>query len=404
MPNDAPSDFFSCAILFKRGKCVFFVFLSAILIGIAFLRTHSTDISQKLFQLPETSHYLQTASFYHEEVIDPKENYPMAHVASITELPNGSLAAAWYAGSGEVQPDVKIYFATKKPGEIFWSSPQVIITREKATQELHRYIKALGNALLFSGSDGVLQLLYVTISMGKWSGSMLNVTSSKDGGLSWKKSKRLFLSPFLNLSELVKNTPLSLVNGGWAIPIYQEFLGKFPEVLWLLPSSTESWKVSKSRIAGGCSFFQPSLTALSSQRAIAFCRDYLTSGKIWKTETQNHAKQWSRPETLSLPNHDSGVASLRLSNGWLLLAFNNSTIGRDTLCLALSQNEGKTWSSIATIAKEAHGDFSYPYFFQSRDGIIHLLYSWKRCHIHHVSFNETWVNEVAKEKTSIIKK
>ncbi|HLB34820.1 MAG: hypothetical protein A3F67_04330 [Verrucomicrobia bacterium RIFCSPHIGHO2_12_FULL_41_10] len=354
---------------------------------------------QPIASIRPVGRIVQERPFYQEEIIDPDSSYPMAHVASMTELPDGTLAATWYAGSGEVQPDVKIYFALKKKGELLWSESRIIMTREKASHELQRYIKALGNALIFSEVDGTLRILYVTISMGKWSGSMLNLTSSCDGGITWKRSRRLFLSPFFNLSELVKNAPTPLESGGWAIPIYQEFLGKFPELLWLMPEKNSVCgensflRASKSRIAGGCSFFQPSMTAFNSPSAVVFLRDYMTSGKIWRTKTVDAGSSWSQPEPTTLPNHDSGLASLRLSNGWLLLAFNDSTTSRDNLRLALSKDEGKTWKRIATIAEEPKSDFSYPYFLQTQDGMIHLLYSWKRRHIHHVVFNEEWVRK-----------
>lgn len=339
------------------------------------------------FEAPRLVSSEQTMPFYKEESIDPHATYSMAHVASMAEMPNGTLVATWYAGSGEVQPDVSIYFSTQKKGETAWSAPRVIMTREQASHDLDRFIKALGNALIFAEPDGTLRLLYVTVSLGRWSGSMLHFTSSHDGGMTWEPSRRLLLSPFFNLSELVKNAPTRLQGGGWAIPVYQEFLGKFPEVLWLLPDANTMLQASKSRIAGGCSFFQPTMTALDETNALVWCRDYRASGKITMAQSHDTGRSWSHPEPTSLPNHDSGIASLRLQNGWLLLALNDGETSRDTLRLALSQDEGKTWRRIATIAQAAKGDFSYPYFLQTRDGTIHLLYSWNRKQIHHVTFN-----------------
>ena len=361
------------------------------LVGLSWLMqpgSHS-DRSRE-FQIPKIAQPANEAPFYQEEILDADEKYPMAHVASLCEQPDGTLAATWYAGRGEVQPDVQIYFATKKPNEVAWSTPRVIMTRAEAASDLQRYIKALGNALIFSDAQGVLHLLYVTISIGKWSGSMLNLTSSRDGGLTWSRSERLSLSPFFNLSELVKNAPVPLISGGWAIPIYQEFLGKFSEVLWLAPHDG-GWSFCKSRMVGGCSFFQPSMTALSEQSAVVFLRDYLTTGKIAMATTEDVGDSWSKPTTINLPNHDAGISSLRLSNGWLLLAFNDSAVARDNLRLALSKDEGRSWHRIATIAEESKADFSYPYLLQADDGKIHLLYSWKRRHIRHVIFNASWI-------------
>ncbi len=345
------------------------------------------------FEVPHFFSSERTSPFYEEESIDPHAAYAMAHVASMAEMPDETLVATWYAGSGEVEPDVSIYFSSQKKGERTWSAPRVIMTRDQASHDLQRFIKALGNALIVAEHDGTLRLLYVTVSLGRWSGSMLNFTSSHDGGMTWESSRRLLLSPFFNWSELVKNAPTRLQGGGWAIPVYQEFLGKFPEMLWLLPDPSHNLQATKTRVAGGCSFFQPTMTALDETNALLWCRDYRTSGKITMAQSDDAGVSWSHPEPTSLPNHDSGIASLRLQNGWLLLAFNDGETSRNTLRLALSQDAGKTWRRIATIAQAAKGDFSYPYFLQTRNGTIHLLYSWNRKQIHHVLFNQEQVLE-----------
>ncbi len=387
----------------KPWVWIVFIFLLFVLSAVSFLKREKYVSLPLDLELPAGDSLPEKQpSFYFEEVIDPESTYAMAHVASITELSDGTLAATWYAGSTELAGDVNIYFSTKTKNSLRWSEPSVIMSRAQAAKDLGIYVKGLGNALLFAREDGILHLIYSIITIGKWSGSSLNMTSSQDGGHIWKKSRSLFLSPCFNLSELVKNAPVPLVGGGWVIPIYQEFLGKFPELLWLFPDEDRSWVVKKSRIAGGCSLFQPSLTGLSEKKAIAFSRDYYTSQKIWSSQSDDGCRTWSLPKPTSLPNHDAGVASLRLSNGSLLLAFNDSSNSRDTLRLAISNDEGESWGTMATIIQEPNGDFCYPYFFRSRDGLIHLLYSWQRRHIHHVVFNDAWVKQQCSHDTPVL--
>lgn len=348
------------------------------------------------FAIPSLSLSKKEAPLYREEILDPEEKCQMVHEASMTELPDGSLMAVWYGGSGELESDVAIYTSLQKKGTHFWTSPRVIMTREKAATDLNFFVKGLGNALIFAEADGTLRLLYVTISLGKWSGSMLNLTTSHDGGLTWEKSRRLLLSPFFNLSELVRNAPTLLESGGWVIPIYQEFLGKFPELLWLLPDARGDLQATKSRIAGGCSFFQPAMVAMSTKCALVWCRDYQTSGKITTARSDDAGRSWSHPLPIDLPNHDAGIAALRLQNGWLLLAFNDATTSkRNILRLTLSRDGGASWKRISTIAQAAQGEFSYPFFLQTRDGTIHLLYTWKRRQIHGIVFNLAKVREWA---------
>ncbi|HVM47085.1 MAG TPA: exo-alpha-sialidase, partial [Candidatus Acidoferrum sp.] len=171
--------------------------------------------------------------FFTNELINPGSPRPMSHVASICELPDGRLAAAWYAGSREGATDVAICFAAQQPGASAWTRPRPLISPARASRDLHRAVRKVGNPVIFSDAAGNLSLLYVTITLGGWSGSSLNLTTSADAGLTWSPSRRLTLSPFFNLSELVRNRPLALSDGGTLVPIYHEFIGKFPELLWL---------------------------------------------------------------------------------------------------------------------------------------------------------------------------
>ncbi len=316
----------------------------------------------------------------------------MAHVASMCSLPDGRLAAAWYAGSKEGARDVAIVLSTRAPGESTWSTPRTIVTRESAARELHRAIKKVGNAVLFVEPSGRLGLLYVSITIAGWSASSLNVTTSADGGLTWTPSRRLTLSPFFNLSELVKNAPVALVNGGWAVPIYHEFIGRFPEVLWLRPVG-EGFSAAKSRISGGAAEFQPALAALNTNAALAFMRDASPRSKITMARTGDAGRTWAPPVALDLPNGDSGLAALRLADGRVLLAFNDTPQGRDNLRLAISADEGKSWRRVAMLGEEAGKEFGYPYLMQSSDGHIHVVYAWERQVIHHVEFNLAWLDK-----------
>jgi predicted neuraminidase len=267
------------------------------------------------------------------------------------------------------------------------------MTRELAEQDLQRPLKGLGNAILLSGSDGSLRLLFVTIAMGRWSGSQLNTCLSTDGGITWSPARRLTLSPFFNFSDLVRNRAISLAGGGWCVPIYQEFLGKFPELLWIKESKGHL-EYCKSRIAGGCSTFQPSLVPLDDTRLIAFLRDYTGNRKIFISRSDNGGGSWSRPVASQLPNPDAGVSGLRLSDGKLLLAYNDSSACRENLALALSRDEGKNWEKLAKLEQESGSSFSYPFLIRSQDGLINLAYTYKGKGIALTEFNEAWVADI----------
>ena len=80
------------------------------------------------FRVPPPSPPAPATPFFHQEILNPDSPLPMAHVASICSLPDGRLAAAWYAGSKEGARDVAIVLSTRAPGETSWSTPRVIVT------------------------------------------------------------------------------------------------------------------------------------------------------------------------------------------------------------------------------------------------------------------------------------
>jgi predicted neuraminidase len=333
-----------------------------------------------------------------KETINPEQGLPMVHVASLAQMTDGIMAAVWYGGTAECHPDVKIYFSQQEPGSA-WSAPRVIMTREWAERDLRRPVKALGNALLLANTDGSLRLLFVTIAMGKWSGSQLNSCLSRDGGLTWSRVERLTLSPFFNFSELVRNRPVARTGGGWCVPIYQEFLGKFPELLWL-GERNGRLTYRKTRIAGGCSTFQPSLIPVSEEYAEVLLRDYTSARKIHFSSSYDGGRDWPFVTATELPNPDAGISGLQLSDGGLLVAFNDSAKDRSNLTLAIASKDRKTWRRIVALENEPDANFSYPFLMRSSDGMIRMAYTRKGKAIALTSFNEAWLKEEQEAKST----
>ncbi|MBU3665595.1 MAG: hypothetical protein FGM15_06920 [Chthoniobacterales bacterium] len=329
--------------------------------------------------------------FFRTNVINPGAPQPKSHSAALAELPGGELLAAWYAGKGEVEDDVAIYLSRRGPdGE--WSPPGVIITREGVASQLGRNVISLGNPLLLSDESARVGLLFVSIAAGRWSGSSMNIAWSEDGGRTWGPVRKLTMNPLANLSALPRNPPAPLLGGGWAVPVYEEFLGKFPEILWLQPER-DGWIDAVSRIYGGVSILQPALVPLDTRRAVALFRDYTSARRMSVAWSDDAGRTWSRPVPTDIPNVDSGVCAVRLSDGALLCAFNDFSPGkRENLRLAISRDEGRTWRRVATLQEEAGSEFSYPYML-ARGGRVMMVYSARQKEIHFAEFNEAWVRQ-----------
>lgn len=332
---------------------------------------------------------------FSEEFLPAVPNSNITHVASMCELSDGALLAVWYAGPSELDRDVAIYSSIRAPGERSWSDPRVLVDRAQASGELKRFVRKVGNAVIWSDRDGRVYLLYVS-AIGGWSSSTINLKISKDDAKTWGPSIRLSLSPFCNFSELVRNQPVALAGGGFMVPVYHESIGKFPEILWLLPDSriAGGFDVYKTRIDGSRGFLQPSLVTLDSHSALAFLRN--SSGpELGVSFSGNAGLSWGTPEYAGLPNPNSGICAIRIPGERLLMVFNDGSIPgiRDNLRLAVSDLKGKNWTRIAGLEDAAYQSFAYPFIIRDRDGIYHVVYTYNRNRIKHLTFNGAWMED-----------
>ncbi|MFZ9794294.1 MAG: exo-alpha-sialidase, partial [Gemmataceae bacterium] len=52
---------------------------------------------------------------------------------------------------------------------------------------------------------------------------------------------------------------------------------------------------------------------------------------------------------------------------------------------------GKNWEAVLVLEKEP-GEYSYPAIIQTRDGMLHITYTWKRQKVRHVVLDPTKLN------------
>jgi len=98
---------------------------------------------------------------------------------------------------------VAIYTSLYSPNEGTWSPERAVITRELAQRQLRRYVRKLGNPVAGRDRAGRLCLFFVSVSVGGWAGSAINLMVSEDEGETWGPPRRLVASPFFNISTLV---------------------------------------------------------------------------------------------------------------------------------------------------------------------------------------------------------
>lgn len=336
----------------------------------------------------------EEAAIRRESWVNPEGHTPSAHSCSTTILPNGDAMAVWFGGTREGAADVAIFTARYDGRLGEWSAPARVVDRVTARAELGRPVRKVGNAVIFADQAGTVWLMYVTVTVGGWSGSTLNVKTSRDAGRTWSGSERLTLNSFFNLSSLVRNKPVFADDGRIGLPIYHEMATTYAQMLWLTPGANGRLADYAVRsLVGTKGVIQPTVVPGSGGRAIMVLRDHGPRRRLHSAHSMDNGWTWTTPVGGTLPNPDAATDALRLRDGRLLLVYNHATSGRENLRLAVSADEGRSWIPGPMIEDETGREFSYPCLSEDGHGRIHLTYTWRRQRIKHVEFNGAWLRQ-----------
>ena len=368
-----------------------------LLYAIPFYQTYFSDSktgwqSLKITGFPADKTQLSDRPFYMENFVNPARPGMRVHVSSLAAAGDRRLICTWYAGSREGVPDVAVYRAFYEEDARAWTEPQVLLDRQGASAELRRWVGKLGNAVVINDNHGGLWLFYASMP-GGWSTASLNYKLSRDGGRTWSDSQKLILSPFFNLTTNVKNNGVHLSRGAYLLPVYQEFLRKFGQVILLRPGRAGlSYEIRRLSRAGRA--LQPVLIPLDERKLVAFFRNAAGEGEnhILRAESTDAGQTWSDLTETTLPNPNSGFDMLRLPDGAILGAINHAFTARSDLTLVISRDGGHDWQTLKVLEKAPGKEYSYPFLLRSR-GFYHLTYTYERERIKHVVFNDAWLRE-----------
>jgi predicted neuraminidase len=315
--------------------------------------------------------------------------YPSCHASTLVELPDGELLAAWFAGTKEGAADTAELGARLPPtllpapspkGGGNWSAPKVLVDTPG---------KSDGNCVLHVDRKGRVWIFYVTKEnterRPQWAQCRVKCRVSDDAGHTFGPERVLREE----LGWMVRNKPIYLENGTLLLPIYDE--RNWSSLMFLSPDEGETWSASE-RISTHEGNIQPTVAQLRDGSLLAIMRTGSAQHRLWKSTSNGKGRKWMPPAEMHLPNPNSACDMVRLANGHLVLVFNDSPRERTPLTVALSADEGKTWTRRRNL-ETGTGEFSYPAVIQTRDGLIHVTYTWKRTSIKHVAFNEAWITQ-----------
>lgn len=319
-----------------------------------------------------------------EHVFDSSPLFQSCHSSSIVELDNGELLCAFFAGTKEAALDVEIYLSRKKPGSA-WSAPVSVANGDEGGDRM-----SSGNPVLFQERGGQLMLFYKVFPQG--SEFIGRLKTSNDGGHTWGESQEVgdgLLGPIKNkpiqLDDGTILSPSSTEDNGWVVHVERS------------TDAGKSWNlIGPVNPEAKIGAIQPTLMTYPDGRIQMLNRTRSEHGFIAESWSEDDGLTWSPLEAISLPNNNSGLDAVTLSDDRQLLVYNHSTRtqkgmghkGRGILNVSLS-TDGILWEAALILEHldESGKQFSYPSVIQTNDGLVHIVYTWHRQKIKHVVLN-----------------
>jgi predicted neuraminidase len=334
-----------------------------------------------------------------------------AHGSSLVSLPNGDFLAVWFFGSGERSADdVRIMGSRLKKGSKSWETPFLMADTYNIPD---------CNPVLFLNAENKLFLVWIAVQSNMWEQSILRFKTSvdyeKSGAPVWNLQDVILLKPDNKFAEevalkfkdlpqthagwagyapkydkmiidaakdvpkrsfgwMTRIKPLLMDNGRIVLPLYSD--GFNMSLMAISENSGETWRPGLPVVGRGP--IQPAVVKKKNGNLVAFMRDSGDSPtQVHMSESADNGESWKATTKLDIPNTAS-VELLVLQDGkWAFLG-NDIDDGRYQLSLRISDDEGKSWKWKTFIENDLakKGGFSYPCLIQTKDGLLHMTYSY----------------------------
>lgn len=361
------------------------------------------------------------------------------HASNLLPCTNGDLLCAWFSGTQEGMSDISIYLSRLPHNSSTWSKPINLSGDPERSEQ---------NPVLFEAPDGTLRLFWTAQISGKQNTSIVRQRISKDAGHSWGPVQVLFDQP----GTFIRQPLLVLDNGDWLFPIYycrsgagKKWTGN-QDISAVKISSDEgrSWK--EFPVPESIGLVHMNIEQLEDGSLIAFFRSRWADN-IYTSYSEDAGRSWAPPVPTILPNNNSSIQATRLQSGRLAITFNrvsakDSPLRRDSLydeidtdetepdsnesaptpsqaktreavwgvpraplTVALSEDGGGTWPYMLDLetgdgycltndSREGKNrEYSYPSIKQSKDGFIHISYTYFRQRIKYLRLTEQYLLE-----------
>ena len=323
-----------------------------------------------------------------KEHIYPIENCPIppsCHASTLIRLKDGTIAAAWFAGTNESDPDVCIWFATFEGNS--WGAP-VCVTPDNNMAHWNPvlFLDEETNTIWLFYKEGTTPRTWYTL-----------ITKSTDDGAT-RSEPELLVEDDESPRGPVKNKMIELSDGTWLAPTSYESLAR----CWMLfmdrsEDKGKTWQQTdfvpmKLDEASDVVYthvddmpeksyglIQPTLWEELHNPGHVHLLARSSLCKVYRADSTDYGKTWSRAYPIDLPNNNSGLDVVRTDDGTLALIYNpvsGDWAERTPISVSLSRDNGETWTERIDL-ETIPGEYSYPAIIADGNK-LYMTYTYQR--------------------------
>lgn len=355
------------------------------------------------------------------------------HAAFLHLLADGAIACAWFGGTLEGKSDISIFASVLQPGTAQWGPPQRLSFDAAHSEQ---------NPVFFTAPDGRLWLFHTSQPSGNQDECRIRMAEIlRDADplvLTASEGRYLDLPPgcFVRAPVVLRD------DGAWLLPIFrcvqrpgQKWNGSHDTAaVGISLDQGATWRLEELDQSMGCVHMSP--VSIGEGRFAAFFRRRQADW-VYRTESLDGGRSWSAPAASDVPNNNSSIAAMRLSDGRIAMICNPVSaaqssdrraslydelgendsrpdadptggcapvwgVPRAPVALCLSEDGGRTFP-VRLLIEDGPGtclsndsidgrnkEMSYPWLLEGADGTLHLAYTYHRRAIKYVRLSRGW--------------
>ncbi len=221
------------------------------------------------------------------------------HASFLHRMPDGGIAAAWFAGSAEGRPDAYIHVARLSADGARWGEA-VRVSRDDERSEQ--------NPVLATLPDGTVWLLYTAQDFGAQDTAQVLRQVSTDGGTTWDAPE-----PFVqDRGMFIRQDLVVLDESTWLLPVFRcrvlpgrQWRGD-SDVSAVLRTQDGGRTWTEVAVPDSDGLVHMDIVPQQDGAALAFFRSRWAD-HVYRSESRDAGASWTAPVALSLPNNNSSI-------------------------------------------------------------------------------------------------